>query len=466
MRLSAILRQSRSARDRSQPVPFNPDEPNGQTDDGFDADFAGLVARFATESGGSLSPELATDLALQIVLNEIAEQTCLVTGATGAAIVLQHDGEMICRARSGATAPELGTRLGGAAGLSGECIKTGQTQRCDDVLADPRADMEASQRLGVRSVLIMPLGRENELVGLFELFSSQPAAFGERAEQNLQVLAGRILRTQRCASECLEQHRTKPQVESKVVSEPLRDTLPHGPAQSPENSSQRKADLVTWILGACVLAFTLLLAVQGTRLLGWRSVKARMHPIVAAAATRSVVNGPAPNLGVSGKAKRGDAPATQSTIKPNVGPAVPPGSLQIFENGKEVFHQRPEQNQLASGQPFQKQASGSSLAGQLNGGQRAAVQLSPEEAQSVLLHRVEPEYPEQARQENIQGPVVLDLHIGADGAVQNVEMVSGPAELAQASIAAVKQWRFKPRMDQGRAIEMQTRVTLNFKLQQ
>ena len=124
---------------------------------GLDSDFADLAARFAAHSGGGLSAELSADLALEIVLNEIVEQACLATGATGAAVVLPRDGEMMCRASSGHTAPELGSRFDTASGLSGECVKTHRTVRCDDVRVDPRADSEASQRLGVRSVMVMPL---------------------------------------------------------------------------------------------------------------------------------------------------------------------------------------------------------------------------------------------------------------------------------------------------------------------
>jgi protein TonB len=90
--------------------------------------------------------------------------------------------------------------------------------------------------------------------------------------------------------------------------------------------------------------------------------------------------------------------------------------------------------------------------------------LSPDAAEDALLHRVEPVYPEEARQQGIQGSVVLDLHIGKDGAVQRVDLISGPALLAEASTAAVKQWQFKPHSVGGNQVEMQTRTTLSFTL--
>jgi protein TonB len=90
--------------------------------------------------------------------------------------------------------------------------------------------------------------------------------------------------------------------------------------------------------------------------------------------------------------------------------------------------------------------------------------LTPSEAESSLLHHVEPQYPDDARQSGVQGAVVLDLRIDPDGAVRNVRLVSGPPELAQASIDAVKQWRCKRHLANGRPARVQTTVTLHFKL--
>src|ERR1039458_8042123 len=117
------------------PVPA-PKFPNLQSSSsGAESDLGELTALFAAHGGGGLSAEASADLALEIVLNEIVEQACLATGATGAAIVLLRDGEMVCRASSGANAPELGATLGSEAGLTAECIKTRQAQRCDDAQA-------------------------------------------------------------------------------------------------------------------------------------------------------------------------------------------------------------------------------------------------------------------------------------------------------------------------------------------
>ena len=90
---------------------------------------ADLTAKFAAAGGGRMSPELSAGLALDVVLNEIVEQACRATGATGAAVILERDGEMVCRASTGGNAPELGARLSREPGLTAECIKTRQAQR-------------------------------------------------------------------------------------------------------------------------------------------------------------------------------------------------------------------------------------------------------------------------------------------------------------------------------------------------
>src|SRR6266478_7763835 len=185
-----------------RPIP-EPESPAVQgTSTGSESDLGELAALFAAHSGGAFSAEVSADLALEIVLNEIVEQACLATGATGAAIIVERDGEMVCRASSGVNAPQFGARLESESGLTAECIRSWRVQRCEDAQADPRADAEASRSLGVRSVVILPLLR-NGLVGLLEVFSSRAGAFGERDELILDALTQRILKNVERASETL-----------------------------------------------------------------------------------------------------------------------------------------------------------------------------------------------------------------------------------------------------------------------
>jgi TonB family protein len=80
----------------------------------------------------------------------------------------------------------------------------------------------------------------------------------------------------------------------------------------------------------------------------------------------------------------------------------------------------------------------------------------------IVGHPVEPIYPLQAQQENVQGAVVLQAQVGEDGNVQELKVISGPAMLTTAALEAVKQWHFKPHQEGGKAVPRETRITVNF----
>jgi protein TonB len=89
------------------------------------------------------------------------------------------------------------------------------------------------------------------------------------------------------------------------------------------------------------------------------------------------------------------------------------------------------------------------------------VQLSPQTAQSVSVS-VPPDYPLLARQMKVQGAVSLQALISRDGAIQELQVLSGPSILATAAREAVKQWHFKPYLQNGQPVETQARITVNF----
>ncbi len=89
------------------------------------------------------------------------------------------------------------------------------------------------------------------------------------------------------------------------------------------------------------------------------------------------------------------------------------------------------------------------------------VQLSPLTAQSVTIS-VPPDYPLLARQMKVQGAVSLMALISRDGTIQELQILSGPGILATAAREAVKQWHFKPYLQNGQPVETQARITVNF----
>jgi TonB family protein len=90
----------------------------------------------------------------------------------------------------------------------------------------------------------------------------------------------------------------------------------------------------------------------------------------------------------------------------------------------------------------------------------ARVQLSPGNAQ--VVSRVDPSYPLLAKQMKVQGAVILEALISKTGSIQGIQVVSGPAILSEAAREAVKQWHFKPYYQDGRPVETEARVTVNF----
>jgi TonB family protein len=85
-------------------------------------------------------------------------------------------------------------------------------------------------------------------------------------------------------------------------------------------------------------------------------------------------------------------------------------------------------------------------------------------ATSNVLERVEPQYPDAAREQRLQGPVVLNVLVGVDGQVRELKVVSGDSVLAKAATDAVRQWRFRPHRTNDVPVEFETRITVNFSL--
>ena len=451
-----------------------------------DSDLAELTATF---NAGGVTPEISSNLALEIVLNEVAEQACLATGASGAAIALERDGEWICRASAGSNAPQLGARLDAERGLSGACVHTRQVQRCDDALNDVRVDAEACRELGVYSVIVFPLLLKGKLAGVFELFSMERSAFRERDERTLEALSQRVLKILEPSFGPPPTSETIAAATPPRVGAPIETADLAGPdfghfslQQTPgdEGTQRRSFQIFTWVLGVAILAsFAFLIVIFVQRLVGR---KAAFHPpqpipslLASAAASSTTQSGRAEETAdksVDGKAPT-SAPGSSSTKPPDSvaqskESSAPAGSLLVFENGKEIFRMPavPDQNgAVKASTPGDATANSERGETSAQGVKQPGIQeLSPELAEGNLLYRVEPDYPREALERRIQGAVVLQVRAGADGAVRAVNRISGDPLLADAAIAAVKQWRFRPPLLKGHPTETQTKVILNFKL--
>jgi N-acetylmuramoyl-L-alanine amidase len=130
---------------------------------------------------------------LDEVLQLVAERALAITGADGMAIAWAEGDAIVCRASAGSIAPDAGIRLDPNSGFSGECLVSGRIVRCDDTDTDPRVNLEACRRLGVRSMLAVPISAKENVIGLLEAFSNEPYGFNDSDVSSLCLLAELIL---------------------------------------------------------------------------------------------------------------------------------------------------------------------------------------------------------------------------------------------------------------------------------
>jgi putative methionine-R-sulfoxide reductase with GAF domain len=154
---------------------------------------SGFRAVHAREHLGQETDIHAAELDLEPAISAITERAQHLTGATGAAIALRAGDEIVCRARAGRTAPDLGVRLQTDAGISAEAVRTGEVMLCHDAERNPRVDLASCRRLGVRSILVSPLRYYRRTLGVFEVLSSSPSAFNERDVATMQLLSSMMV---------------------------------------------------------------------------------------------------------------------------------------------------------------------------------------------------------------------------------------------------------------------------------
>jgi len=237
---------------------------------------------------------------------------------------------------------------------------------------------------------------------------------------------------ERASAQLKEMEQTEPESSSSDIASDADDSEPLAPVGG------RKLDLVTFALGVVVLACAvLLITLAAIRLMPRHASEPvrRAKPAYSSAPPTADQN-----INASTPTPPPAAPGPVNSPSSDSSPAVAPAAVPA--------------------QPPTTSASNQSA----SASSARVLTLSEGLAEGNLLYRVEPDYPEEARRQGVQGPVVLDLHIGKDGLVQGADLVSGHPLLAQAATAAVRQWRFRTRYVNGNEVEMQARITLHFAL--
>ncbi len=470
------------------------------------------------------------ELALDLVLNEVIVRAAEATHASSAALALCRGDEMVCRAATGPLAPGLGLAISTRDGLSGACLETRQPQLSVDTEFDPRVDPIISRRLGIRSILIVPVfdnGIKSEFIGILEVFSPSPATFSNHEQALLEDFAAQCALLRRRAME-RPQHPTDRSNTAAIArrEEPLaRDTseieaempvargltLFDSDANRSEPSELRMTQPVvkmpayeTWVLvlGTFTILATVALSFMIGSRIGWLSLSRRATPelpsssqiaredicpgtAAGCAAGQSSVASPA----VSSKsfpARRTEGRVSAAAIKENPG-ARDNDELVVYEKGKVVFRMKPsspqgdgadrEAGNRDSGETTshsvvqaasirQIAAPGNLRANATEDNRAIGIWLSPSDADSRLLQRVEPRYPAEALAAHIAGDVVLKVWVSEKGTVSTVSAVTGDPILARAASEAVRRWRYKPYGPQGRLAPFETDVTLSFSLPQ
>lgn len=124
--------------------------------------------------------------------NQVADQARQFTNADSAVLALRQSAIIVCVARSGPIGPPPGAQMDSRSGISGECLRQGRSFRCKDSETDSRVDAEVCRSLGIRSLVVVPVFEGPDVVGLVEVFSSQPNAFQDQHLAMLEQLASLI----------------------------------------------------------------------------------------------------------------------------------------------------------------------------------------------------------------------------------------------------------------------------------
>ncbi len=428
----------------------------------------------------------AGKLSTEAVLNAVADAARVLSGAHGTAIASRVNGRVVCRARSGEIAPELGAPLNTDSGISGECLRTAAILVCKDSSTDERVDPEVCRALGIRSIVVVPLRGPKGMLGILEAFSENANAFEEEQINWLRAL-GEITET------AFERERRVPPPTPAAT----RPALFAPPSLKAEDSGRavttpRFFDKRYWILGA--VAVILLLTALVVRL-SWRQTGAEIaasepHPQLVSTAKAAAAKIPdravllkpdaiipirksdrSQTKGLLQKASGIEPVAersTPSTPAPRTAPSKTPPSKDTSVADTPA---QPAGRIADVDTPPSIDISTSDSAAELVRLASASTPMptfgatvSQGVVDPKLIHKVDPMYPAQARFQGLTGSVVLEAVIGGDGSIRKVNIVSGPAMLADAAKTAVLRWRYSPALLDGKPVETQKQITVVFRL--
>jgi len=431
--------------------------------------------------------ESVMDVALALVLNEIAHQARLITNATGSAVLLIRGGVPVCRSISGATARDASACLSEYSGL---VWRNGAPQHCHDVETDFRSDLASFRRLGIGSFLIVPVQDDKKaVVAIVQTFSARPEGFSDRNLLALQGLSRHIVDHLQAA-------------ERTFASIPKSTGKAHREIAPEKKTSSRFAQWFntakptflrqqrSLTLGVLIIALSILLGWtigRSGRESARRNRAASAAPVVnhpqiapaepnstGAAQTANQSTGPGGSLidAPEFNAKEEPSPPQSESHRKHVNsrhslvsksrPSDPSSTdLVIFESGKRVFPLQSAQSARFTDVTPDREKN---RVKPKSKDQQTPVSVSEDVAQEHLLSRIEPDYPEYARTQHLQGTVILNVDVGKDGTVRSLSRAAGDSQLALLAAKAVRQWKFAPLVRNGAPVSFESQVTLSFAL--
>ncbi|HKR33051.1 MAG TPA: energy transducer TonB [Terriglobales bacterium] len=396
------------------------------------------------------------------------------TRASGAAIALQEQDSVICRASSG-NAPPAGTPLNIDNTVTGECYRSGNIVSITDTEKDARVDSELCRQLEFRSLLIVPIARGEEVVGILEVFSPLAGNFeggdvlllGSIAEVVSEIYGAQ----QRGPSPPAPDAQEIPFLVNERIEQLLQSVDTHGEEKQESDPPDHHAaqNSATPSTGEDIEARDerasetreappSLSSNEPTSSRDERNEaresrwKPRNYVLLMAGLTALGIGmGDIVDWHVTSRLARASAQSAVAANEKNGAPA-PTSELKLTEDANGFDGSKttaslspPEAVPLAGPVP--------------NLDARAAAQLTP----AKLLHRVDPVVPDFAKSAGIDATVLLSAVIGTDGKLKDVKFVSGDRALAIEAFRALRDWRYRPYMLNGKPIEAETRIVMNFR---
>lgn len=429
------------------------------------------------------------------ILRATTDAARILTGAHGTAVALRTNGVILCRARSGEIAPELGVPLNVESGISGECLRSASILVCNDAAIDSRVDREACLSLGVRSIVAVPLRGPVGIGGIMEAFSTRAYAFGTEQIDSLRALA------EIAQSAYDREGQTPSPAGDSVTPTAIRIAL-FAPASiasrgvdAQDIERSRAAKFFDeylhgrryWIPALVAMAVLLVSMVAWW---SWRNpaTETEASETTVSSSKSSVENSslaapgvspPKPSPGVADptpeRARTKDVLKNAAEIAPELGGSRPldsgttPATLESEATPEKAGLRAPVTSSESESAPTVEVTPNTAadipdLSANSAAMPAFGARVSTGVVEAALIHRVNPIYPAEARIQRLAGAVTLDATVAEDGSVHNLKVVSGPSLLASAATAAVKLWRYSPSTLDGKPIEVQKRITIVFKL--